>query len=165
MWVGADSPIPNTDGVRNDILDALKRIHAPNLRWPGGCFADNYPWQDEVGPRDQRLRTTSIHWGQVTESNASGTHEFLGVCEAMIGAEPYLAGNVGSGMPQEMQDWLEYLTFDGDSRLANQRRENGRAAPWKVPFFGIGNENWGCGGDITVEFYSDLYRRSAVFCR
>jgi len=164
IWVGEDSPIPNTDGVRNDVIEALKNLNIPNLRWPGGCYADDYHWRDGVGPRDQRPRRVNIHWGQVVDTNAFGTHEFLNLCE-LVGAEPYLAGNVGSGTPQEMRDWIEYITYDGDSQLANERRKNGRERPWKLPYLGVGNENWGCGGEMRPEYYADLYRRYAVFCR
>lgn len=164
LWVGEDSPIPNTGGVRTDVIDALKAAEIPNLRWPGGCYADDYHWRDGVGPRDERPRRINIHWGQVIETNAFGTHEFLDLCET-LGAEPYLAGNLGSGTPQELRDWIEYITFDGDSELANLRRKNGRDKPWKLTYLGVGNENWGCGGNMRPEYYADLYRRFAVFCR
>lgn len=164
LWVGTDSPIPNTGGVRNDVIEALKNLKIPNLRWPGGCFADDYHWRDGIGPVDQRPQTINIHWGQVVETNAFGTHEFLELCE-LLDAEPYLAGNVGSGTPEEMRDWIEYLTFDGDSELANLRRKNGREKPWRIEYFGVGNENWGCGGAMRPEYYADLYRRYAEFCR
>lgn len=164
IWVGEDSEIPNTGGVRTDIIDALKKIRIPNLRWPGGCFADDYHWRDGIGPRDERPKTINIHWGQVIENNAFGTHEFLDLCEE-LGAEPYIAGNMGSGTPEEMRDWIEYMTYDGDSDLANLRRANGRQEPWKVKYFGVGNENWGCGGNMRPEVYADIYRRFAVYCR
>lgn len=163
LWVGLDSPIPNTRGIRNDVIAALKATRIPNLRWPGGCFADDYHWRDGVGPVDRRPHRINMHWGQVVDENAFGTHEFLDLCE-LIGADPYIAGNVGSGTPQEMQDWIEYMTYDGDSTLANERRANGRDKPWKIPFFGVGNENWGCGGNMTAEFYSDQFRQYATFC-
>ena len=164
IWVGPDSSIPNTRGMRNDIIAALRKINIPNLRWPGGCFADQYHWKDGVGPAEERPREVNIHWGGVVEDNSFGTHEFLDFCE-LIGADPYIAANVGSGTPQEMSDWVEYMTFDGDSTLAQQRATNGRKEPWKVPFLGIGNENWGCGGRMTPEYYSDLYRRFSVYAR
>ena len=148
--------IPNTRGIRNDIIEALKAIKIPNLRWPGGCFADDYHWRDGIGPRDERPKRINMHWGQVIDTNAFGTHEFLDLCE-LIGAEPYIAGNVGSGTPEEMRDWIEYMTFDGDSELANLRRKNGRDKPWKIKYFGVGNENWGCGGNMRPEYYADLY--------
>ena len=163
IWVGEDSPIPNTRGIRTDVVEALRRIEIPNLRWPGGCFADDYHWRDGIGPRDKRPKRINMHWGQVVDTNAFGTHEFLDLCE-QLDCEPYLAGNVGSGTPQEMRDWIEYLTYDGDSELANLRRANGREKPWKIPFLGIGNENWGCGGNMRPEYYADLYRRFATFC-
>lgn len=164
LWVGEESSIPNTRGIRNDVIVALKNLNCPNLRWPGGCFADDYHWRDGIGPRDKRPKRINIHWGQVIETNAFGTHEFLDLCE-IVGADPYIAGNLGSGSPQEMRDWIEYMTYEGKSELANLRRANGREKPWNIPFFGIGNENWGCGGNMTPEFYSDLYKRSATFCR
>jgi alpha-N-arabinofuranosidase len=163
MWVGEDSPVPNTRGIRNDVIEALKATNIPNMRWPGGCFADDYHWRDGIGPRNQRPKTINLHWGQVTETNAFGTHEFLDLCE-LVGADPYIAGNMGSGTPDEMRDWLEYMTYDGDSELANLRRKNGRDKPWKIPFFGVGNENWGCGGNMRPEYYADLYKRYATFC-
>ncbi len=164
IYVGEGSSIPNTDGVRNDIIRALKDARVPNLRWPGGCFADDYHWRDGIGPRDKRPHRVNIHWGQVVDENSFGTHEFLNLCD-MIDAEPYIAGNMGSGTPQEMRDWIEYMTYDGDSDLANLRRKNGREEPWKVRYFGVGNENWGCGGEMTAEHYSNLYRQYAAFCR
>jgi len=164
LWVGPDSPIPNTDGVRNYVIEALRKIHIPNLRWPGGCFADQYHWEDGVGPASERPRRVNIHWGGVVEDNSFGTHEFLNFCE-QIGADAYVAANVGSGSPREMSDWVEYMTFGGDSDLAKERAANGREQPWKVPFLGIGNENWGCGGRMTPEYYSDLYRRFSVYAR
>jgi alpha-L-arabinofuranosidase len=164
LWVGPKSPIPNTRGMRNDVIEALRKIKIPNLRWPGGCFADQYHWQDGVGAPEKRHRRVNIHWGGVVEDNSFGTHEFLDFCE-LIGADPYVAANVGSGSPQEMADWIEYMTFGGDSDLAKLRQANGRQQPWKVPFLGIGNENWGCGGRMTPEYYSDLYRRFSVYAR
>jgi alpha-N-arabinofuranosidase len=164
LYVGEGSSVPNTNGVRNDVIDALKAIKVPNLRWPGGCFADDYHWRDGIGPVADRPHRINIHWGQVVEENSFGTHEFLNLCE-LLGAEPYIAGNMGSGTPQEMRDWIEYMTFDGDSELANLRRKNGRDEPWRIPYFGVGNENWGCGGNMTAEHYSNLYRQYSTFCR
>jgi len=163
LWVGEDSSIPNTRGIRTDIVEALRKIKIPNLRWPGGCFADDYHWRDGIGPREKRPRRVNIHWGQVVDTNAFGTHEFLDLCE-LLGAEPYIAGNMGSGTPQELRDWIEYMTYDGDSELANLRRAHGRDKPWKIPYLGIGNENWGCGGNMRPEFYADLYRQFATYC-
>lgn len=164
MWVGEDSPIPNTAGIRNDLLDALRRLHIPNLRWPGGCFADEYHWRYGVGPRANRPRTINTHWGGVIEPNQFGTHEFLHLCE-LLGCEPYIAGNVGSGTVEEMQDWVEYMTFGGDSTVADQRRANGRQEPWRVKYFGVGNENWGCGGHMTAAEYAATYRRYQTYVR
>lgn len=155
IWVGENSKIPNTRGIRDDIVAALRHINVPNLRWPGGCFADDYHWKDGIGPRAQRPRTINM-WGNVVEDNAFGTHEFLDLCD-QIGCEPYIAGNVGSGTVYEMQQWWEYLTAPGDSTMANLRRQNGRNEPWSLRFWGIGNENWGCGGHMSPEYYGDLY--------
>jgi alpha-L-arabinofuranosidase len=163
LWVGPDSDVPNTRGIRNDVIAALKATNIPNLRWPGGCFADDYHWRDGIGPAEARPKRINMHWGQVVDENSFGTHEFLDLCE-LIGADPYIAGNMGSGTPQEMREWIEYMTYDGDSALANERRKNGRDKPWKIPFFGVGNENWGCGGNMTAEFYSDQYKQYATFC-
>ncbi|MDR0765561.1 MAG: alpha-N-arabinofuranosidase [Odoribacteraceae bacterium] len=164
FWVGEDSPIPNTRGIRNDVVAALKEISIPNLRWPGGCFADEYHWMDGIGPRADRPRMINTHWGGVVEDNSFGTHEFLDLCE-QLGCEPYICGNVGSGSVEEMSKWVEYITFDGESPMARLRRENGREKPWKVTFWGIGNENWGCGGNMTPAYYANLYRRYATYCR
>ncbi|MDP4150135.1 MAG: alpha-L-arabinofuranosidase C-terminal domain-containing protein [Bacteroidota bacterium] len=152
------------DKIRMDIVDALKKIKVPMLRWPGGCFADQYHWRDAIGPRDQRKKTVNTTWGMVTEDNSFGTHEYLELCH-LIGCEPYIAGNVGSGTPEEMSNWLEYLNFNGKSTLADLRRQNGRDQPWNVSFWGVGNESWGCGGNMTPEYYSTQYRRYAEFCK
>ena len=164
IWVGEDSKIPNTRGIRNDVLAALKKLNIPVLRWPGGCFADEYHWRDGIGPRDKRPQRLNAIWGGVPETNAFGTHEFMDLCE-MIGADAYVGGNVGSGTPQEMMEWVEYMTSDSNSNLANLRRQNGREKPWKVPYFAVGNENWGCGGNMRPEYYADVYRRYATFVR
>jgi alpha-L-arabinofuranosidase len=163
IWVGENSPIPNTRGMRNDVLAALKELHVPVLRWPGGCFADEYHWRDGIGPRDKRPRRPNSSWGGV-DTNAFGTHEFLDLCE-MLGADAYVNGNVGSGSPQEMMEWIEYMTSDADSELANLRRRNGRDKPWKIPYFAVGNETWGCGGNMRPEYYADVYRRYATFIK
>jgi alpha-N-arabinofuranosidase len=164
FWVGEDSTVPNRDGIRTEIIEALRRIRIPNLRWPGGCFADEYHWRDGIGPRAERKRTINSHWGGVIENHHFGTHEFLHLCE-LLACEPYIAGNVGSGSPQEMQEWVEYMTFGGASTLADERRQNGREEPWRVKYFGIGNENWGCGGNMTAEHYANVYRRFQTYVR
>ena len=164
FWVGRDSPIPNVRGIRSDLVEALRRIQIPNLRWPGGCFADEYHWKDGIGPYEGRPCMVNTHWGGVTENNHFGTHEFMDLCE-QLGCEPYICGNVGSGTVLEMQQWIEYLTFDGQSPMADLRRENGHDEPWSVRFWGVGNENWGCGGQMRPEFYADQYRRYAAYCR
>jgi alpha-N-arabinofuranosidase len=164
IWVGEDSPIPNTRGIRNDIVEALQKVRIPVLRWPGGCFADEYHWMDGIGPKEERPCMVNTHWGRVTENNHFGTHEFLDLCD-QLGCEPYICGNVGSGTVQEMQQWVEYLTFDGKSPMADLRRKNGREKPWKVRYWGVGNENWGCGGRMRPEYYADLFRRYATYVR
>jgi alpha-L-arabinofuranosidase len=164
IWVGEDSPIPNTKGIRNDVLAALKQIKVPVLRWPGGCFADEYHWKDGVGPKEVRKRMVNTHWGGVVENNHFGTHEFMLLCE-LLDCEPYICGNVGSGTVQEMSEWVEYMTFEGESPMANWRRENGQEKPWKLKYFGVGNENWGCGGNMRPKYYSDLYRQYQTYVR
>lgn len=164
LWVGPDSDIPNTDGYRNDVLQALKDLQIPNLRWPGGCFADEYHWMDGIGPRENRPKMVNNNWGGTIEDNSFGTHEFLNLCE-LLGCEPYVSANVGSGTVEEMAKWVEYMTSEGDSPMARLRRENGRDKAWKVKFFGVGNESWGCGGSMRPEFYADMYRRYATYCR
>ncbi|USX24216.1 alpha-N-arabinofuranosidase [Oxalobacteraceae bacterium OTU3CINTB1] len=162
MWVGAKSTIPNTNGWRNDVVGALKELHVPLVRWPGGCFADTYHWRDGVGPQDKR--PSNIHGDRVDQFNAVGTHEFFDLID-MLGADAYINGNVGTGTVQEMSDWVEYMTSDGGSPLARLRAQNGRAKPWKVAFFGIGNEMWGCGGNVKPEYYAGLYRNYENFLR
>jgi len=164
IWVGEESPIPNTRGIRNDVVDALKKISIPVLRWPGGCFADEYHWKDGIGPRGERPRMINTHWGGTVENNHFGTHEFFDLCE-QLGCEAYVCGNVGSGSPQEMMEWVEYMTSDADSPMANLRRRNGREKPWKLKYFGVGNESWGCGGNMRPEYYADEYRRYNTFVK
>ncbi len=163
-WVGYDSEIPNTNGIRNDVVEALRKIAIPNLRWPGGCFADEYHWMDGIGDPANRPKMVNTHWGGVTEDNSFGTHEFLELCE-QLGTEAVICGNVGSGTVKEMSQWVEYLNFDGISPMADLRRVNGRENAWGVKYWGVGNENWGCGGNMTADFYADQYRRYATFCR
>lgn len=164
IWVGADSSIPNTNGIRNDVVSALRQLNIPVLRWPGGCFADEYHWKDGVGPKGNRTTMVNTHWGGVVENNHFGTHEFMELC-TQLDCEPYICGNVGSGTVLEMQQWVEYMTNDGESPMANWRQENGRQEPWKLTYFGVGNENWGCGGNMRPEYYSDLYRRYQTYVR
>jgi alpha-N-arabinofuranosidase len=164
FWVGEDSPIPNVGGIRLDVVEALRELAIPNLRWPGGCFADEYHWRDGIGPREKRARMVNTHWGNVEENNHFGTHEFLALCD-LLGADPYVVGNVGSGTVREMSEWVEYLTRAGTSPMVELRRANGREEPWRVPFWGIGNETWGCGGRMRAETNADLARQYATFCR
>jgi alpha-N-arabinofuranosidase len=163
-WVGEDSPIPNVRGIRQDVVAALKQIKTPVLRWPGGCFADEYHWKDGIGPREKRPAMVNTHWGGVVENNHFGTHEFMDLCE-QVGCDAYISGNVGSGSVQEMMEWVEYLTSDANSPMANLRRQNGREKPWKVRYFGVGNESWGCGGNMTPEYYADQFRRYNTFVK
>ena len=162
IFVGKDSPIPNENGMRKDVVEAMKAIHLPVLRWPGGCFADEYHWRDGIGPNRKRMVNTN--WGGVVEDNSFGTHEFLELCR-QVGCEPYITGNVGSGTVQEMSEWVEYINSDGDSTTVQERWANGRKDSWGVRFWGVGNENWGCGGNMRPEFYADQYRRFQTFCR
>lgn len=164
LWVGEDSEIPNTNGIRNDVVQALRDIKVPVLRWPGGCFADEYHWRDGVGPLENRKKIVNTNWGGVVENNHFGTHEFFELCR-QLNTEAYVNGNVGSGTVQEMSEWMEYMMFNGVSPMADLRKQNGHAEPWKVKFFGIGNENWGCGGNMRPEYYADLYRRYQTFVR
>ncbi|WP_026753444.1 alpha-N-arabinofuranosidase [Sediminibacter sp. Hel_I_10] len=162
FYVGDSSKIANTNGVRNDIINALKDLKIPNLRWPGGCFADTYHWKDGIGPKENRPTIVNQWWGGVTEDNSFGTHDFLNLCE-VLGAEPYLSGNVGSGTVQEFADWVQYTNFDGKSPMSDLRKENGREKPWNVKYWGIGNEAWGCGGNMTADYYANIYRTYATF--
>lgn len=164
LWVGPDSKIPNTKGWRNDVVGALKEIKVPLVRWPGGCFADEYHWREGIGPRKNRPVKLNTNWGGVTENNAVGTHEFFDLID-LLGADAYVNGNLGSGTVQEMAEWLEYMTGDGDSSLANLRRKNGHAKPFKVKYFAVGNESWGCGGNMTADFYTSLYKQYATFLK
>jgi alpha-N-arabinofuranosidase len=163
FYVGdTNKVIPNTQGVRNDVIAALRKMKIPVLRWPGGCFADTYHWKDGVGPKDKRPSMVNTWWGGITEDNSFGTHNFLNMCEA-LGADPYISGNVGSGTVQELSEWLQYVNFDGKSPMSDWRRKNGRDQPWHVEYWGIGNEAWGCGGNMTAEYYANVFRRYATF--
>ena len=163
IYVGEDSDIPNVRGIRSDIVEAFREIRVPVLRWPGGCFADEYHWKDGIGPKKDRKKLVNTNWGGVTEDNSFGTHEFLDLCE-QVGCEPYIAGNLGSGTVEELSQWVEYMTFDGVSPMADLRRKNGRDKPWRVKYLGVGNENWGCGGNMCPQFYANEYKRYQSFC-
>lgn len=164
LYVSENSEIPNVNGMRKDVVEALKDMKIPVLRWPGGCFADEYHWMDGIGPKEGRKKMINTHWGGVLEDNSFGTHEFMELCE-QLGCKAYVNGNVGSGSVQEMSEWVEYMTFDGVSPMADLRRKNGREKPWNVDYFGVGNENWGCGGNMTPEYYGNLYRRYQTYVR
>jgi alpha-N-arabinofuranosidase len=164
FYVGdTNKTIPNKNGIRLDVIEALKKLKIPVLRWPGGCFADTYHWKDGVGPKDMRPSILNVWWGNVKEDNSFGTNEFLNMCE-MLSTEPYLSVNVGSGTVQEVAEWVKYVNYlEGTGPMTDMRVKNGRATPWKVKFWGIGNEAWGCGGNMTVEHYVNIYRQYATF--
>ena len=164
LFVGEDSDIPNVNGMRKDVVEALREMQIPVLRWPGGCFADEYHWKDGIGEKSGRKKMINTHWGGVVEDNSFGTHEFMELCE-QLSAKPYINGNVGSGTVQEMSEWVEYMTFDGVSPMADLRKANGHEDSWTVDYFGVGNENWGCGGNMLPEYYADLYRRFQTYVR
>lgn len=164
IWVGEGSSIPNTHGLRNDVLGALKDLHVPVVRWPGGCYADQYHWRDGIGPKNLRKKTVNASWGGVVDDNAFGTHEFFDLVE-QLGADAYVSVNVGTGSPREMAEWVEYMTSDAKGAMANLRRSNGREKPWRVHYLGIGNETWGCGGSMTPAYYTDVYKHFATFIK
>jgi alpha-N-arabinofuranosidase len=164
FWVSDTSTLPRKDRIRLDVVEALKKIKIPNLRWPGGCFADEYHWRDGIGPRKERPTMINTHWGNVTEDNSFGTHEFLELCN-LLECEPYVSANAGSGTVEEMNKWVEYLNFDGLSPMSKLRKENGREKPWNVSFWGVGNESWGCGGSMTPEYYANEYRKYATYSK
>ena len=164
LFVKPDSGIENENGMRKDVVEALKALKVPVLRWPGGCFADEYHWRDGIGPKETRKKMINTHWGGVIEDNSFGTHEFFELCR-QLGCKTYVNGNVGSGSVREMSEWVEYMTFGGVSPLAEERAKNGHPEPWKVDYFGVGNENWGGGGNMTPEFYANLYRQYQTYIR
>jgi len=164
IWVGEESDIPHVRGIRTDVVEALKGLEIPNLRWPGGCFADEYHWREGIGPRERRPSMINSHWGGVTENNHFGTHEFMDLCD-QLNCEPYICGNVGSGTVREMGQWVEYITSDAVSPMTDLRRANGRKAPWALKFWGVGNENWACGGHMRPEYYADEFRRYQTYVR
>ena len=164
IWVGKNSSIPNINGYRKDVFEAIKELQVPVIRWPCGCFADEYHWMDGIGPQEQRPKLVNNNWGGTVEDNSFGTHEFLNFCE-MLGCEPYISGNVGSGTVEELAKWVEYMTSDATSEMTQLRKKNGRDKPWKVKFIGVGNESWGCGGNMTPEYYANVFRRYQTYCR
>jgi alpha-N-arabinofuranosidase len=164
MYVGENSDIPNVNGMRTDVVEALKEMQVPLLRWPGGCFADEYHWMDGIGDKSKRKKMINTHWGGVTEDNSFGTHEFMELCR-QLGCKTYVNGNLGSGTVQEMSQWVEYMIFEGVSPMADLRKENGHEAPYTLDYFAVGNENWGCGGNMTPEYYGNLYRRYQTYLR
>ncbi|WP_029233310.1 alpha-N-arabinofuranosidase [Butyrivibrio sp. VCB2006] len=164
LFVGKDSKIANVNGMRSDVVDALKEIKVPVLRWPGGNFADEYHWMDGIGPKDKRKKMINNHWGGVIEDNSFGTHEYFELCK-QLGCKTYVNGNVGSGTVREMSEWVEYMTFNGVSPMAELRAENGHKEPWTLDYIGIGNENWGCGGNMTADYYGNKYRNYQTYIR
>ena len=164
LYVGEDSDIPNVNGMRTDVVEALKEMKIPVLRWPGGCFADEYHWMDGIGPKASRKKMINTHWGGVVEDNSFGTHEFFELCR-QLGCKTYVNGNLGSGTVREMSEWVEYITFNGVSPMADLRKQNGHEEPWKIDYFGVGNENWGCGGNMRPQHYADEYRRYQTYVR
>lgn len=164
IYVGENSPIENVNGMRTDVVNALKEIKVPVLRWPGGCFADEYHWQDGIGPKENRKKMINTHWGGVVEDNSFGTHEFFELCR-QLDCKTYINGNLGSGTVREMSEWVEYMTFEGVSPMAKLREQNGHSEAWKVDYFGVGNENWGCGGNMNPDFYANEYRRYQTYVR
>jgi len=164
FWVNEKLDVPKQGRIRLDVVEALKKINIPNLRWPGGCFADEYHWRDGIGKTVDRPKMVNTNWGGVSEDNNFGTHEFLEL-SSLLNTEPYIAGNVGSGTVEEMAKWVEYLNSPAVSTITELRKANGREKPWKVTYWGVGNESWGCGGNMTPEFYADLYKRYATYTR
>jgi alpha-L-arabinofuranosidase len=162
LWVGPNSPIPNIRGYRKAAVEYLSALGVPVLRWPGGCFADDYHWRDGIGPAARRPKRVNLWWGKYTEDNSFGTHEFVGLCR-LIGAEPYFAGNVGSGTPAELREWMEYCNYPSGSTLADERAANGSPQLFNIKYWGVGNENWGCGGRMSAEEYATEYRRYATY--
>lgn len=164
IWVGPDSPIPNVRGIRTDVVKALRKIQLPAIRWPGGCFADGYHWRDGIGPASQRPQGINAAWNKTPETNAFGTHEFMDFM-GQVGGTPFVSVNVGSGSVREADDWMRYMTAPADSAPGKERAANGHAEPWNVPFVGVGNETWGCGGNMTAETYAASFRHYAAFLR
>ncbi|UFH54056.1 alpha-N-arabinofuranosidase [Spirosoma sp. KNUC1025] len=163
FYVGENNAkVPNKNGVRLDVVTALKKLKIPNLRWPGGCFADTYHWKDGIGPKAKRPKIVNTWWGGVTEDNSFGTHDFLNMCE-LLGTEPYLAGNVGSGTVQDLSEWVQYVNFEKNSPMSNLRQQNGREKPWNVRYWGVGNEAWGCGGNMKPDYYANIFRQYSTF--
>ena len=162
LYVGENSDIPNVNGMRTDVVEALKEMKIPVLRWPGGCFADEYHWMDGIGPKENRKKMINTHWGGVVEDNSFGTHEFFELCR-QLGCKTYVNGNLGSGTVREMSEWVEYITFNGVSPMADLRKANGHEAPWTIDYFGVGNENWGCGGNMRPEHYAETMPETSQF--
>lgn len=164
IYVGEDSKTPNVNGMRCDVVNALREMGIPVLRWPGGCFADEYHWKDGIGKKSERKKMINTHWGGVVEDNSFGTHEYFELCR-QLGCDTYVNANVGSGSVKEMSEWVEYMTFDGVSPMAELRKKNGSEKPFGLKYLGVGNESWGCGGNMDPEYYGCLYKQYNTFCR
>ena len=164
IWVSPNSNIPNTRGIRNDVVTALKALKVPNVRWPGGCFADEYHWRNGIGPADKRAVTLNPNWGGVIEPNTFGTHEFMDFLD-QIGADAYVSINVGSGTVKEAADWLEYMTAAQPTTLQKERAANGHPDAWKVGYLGLGNESWDCGGNMSPDYYVSQMKKFSRFVR
>jgi len=168
IWVGEKSKVPNINGLRSELIEHMRKIKAPVIRFPGGCFADSYDWRDGIGPAEKRPRRTNFWKGVESEKspashkydpNAVGTNEFVHFCK-LIGAEPYLAANVRSLPASAFYQWVEYCNSPaGSTTLAETRTAAGFAEPFRVKYWGVGNESWGCGGDFTPEEYAVEFRR------
>ena len=167
-WVGRNSKVPNVNGIRKELIDEMKKIKPPVVRFPGGCFADSYDWRDGVGPVDKRPRRTNF-WdgGEITSApnhhrydpNQFGTNEFVQFCK-LIGSQPYLAANVRSLPAEAFYRWVEYCNSPtGSTTLADLRAEAGYPDPFGVRYWGVGNEAWGCGGNFTPQEYATEFRR------
>ena len=164
IWVGKDSAIPNVRGMRSDVIAALRELHVPNVRWPGGCFGDEYHWRDGIGPAANRKTTVNANWGAAVETNSFGTDEFMDFL-SQIGSEAYLSINVGSGTPAEAAAWLAYMTAATATSAGQERAANGHAEPYRVKFLGLGNESWGCGGSMTPDYYASQMKIYARYVR
>src|SRR5659263_198005 len=161
IWVGEDSEIPNIKGFRKELVEMFRKINPPVVRWPGGCFAETYDWRDGIGNRDDR--PTRVNWwytdDQRLETNQVGTHEFMDFCR-LVDAEPYFAANATTVTPLHIRDWIEYCNFpQGSTTLAKEREQNGSSEPFEVKYWGLGNESWGGGGNMTPQDYCTVYRR------
>jgi alpha-L-arabinofuranosidase len=168
IWVGENSKVPNLSGIRKQLIEELRKIKPPLVRWPGGCFADSYDWRDGIGPTNKRPRRTNFWAGGEAASapaahrydpNRFGTNEFVQFCR-YVGAQPYLAANLRSLPAEQFYHWVEYCNSPaGSTTLADERASSGYREPFDVLYWGVGNESWGCGGNFTAQEYGVEYRR------